>query len=313
MRTRILVVLTLALAATAGALYLTLTSDHEENATFIAAVYLVVVWAFIGTGLVAWARRPGNKFGPLMVVVGFAFMLGALSESSNEFLFALGEILGGLGIAVFVHALLAFPRGYLETKLVYAIVGTAYFLVLGVQTIYNVFGATNCDGCPDNLLAVWDSQTARNVIGVVAVLGAGFVLFGTAAVLFRRWRAASPPLRRTLAPIFLTSAATLFFIGLAIAVSFVSTRASDIVWWFVVFSFALAPQLVNDTRGLLNGVRTIWFALAFISIGLETSLTGLVTTEEGRPAIAFLGGQAFNIAVTLILSYLLFGGLARVA
>jgi uncharacterized membrane protein YadS len=78
-----------------------------------------------------------------------------------------------------------------------------------------------------------------------------------------------------------------------------------------VFSFALDQQLVTDTRGLLNGVRTIWFALAFISIGLETSLSGLVTTEEGRPAIAFLGGQAFNIAVTLVLSYLLFGGLTR--
>ena len=99
MRTRILVVLTLALAATAGALYLTLTSDHEENATFIAALYLIVVWAFIGTGLIAWARRPGNKFGPLMATVGFAFMLGALSESSNEQLFAIGEIVGGLGIA----------------------------------------------------------------------------------------------------------------------------------------------------------------------------------------------------------------------
>ena len=152
MRTRIFAVMTLAVVATAGALYLTLTSDHEENPLFISAVYLVVVWAFIGTGLVAWARRPGNRFGPLMTAVGFAFMLGSLSESSNEYLFALGEILGGLGIALFVHALLAFPRGYLETKLVYAIVGTGYFLVLGVQTLYNVFGAQNCDGCPDNLL-----------------------------------------------------------------------------------------------------------------------------------------------------------------
>ena len=186
MRTRILVVLTLALAATAGALYLTLTSDHEENPVFISAVYLVVVWAFITTGLIAWARRPGNRFGPLMATVGFAFMLGALSESSNEYLFALGEILGGLGIAVFVHALLAFPRGFLETRLVYAIVGTAYFLVLGVQTLYNVFGAENCDGCPGNLLETWDSQAARNALGAVAILGAGFVLILTACVLVIR-------------------------------------------------------------------------------------------------------------------------------
>ena len=226
MRTRILVVLTLALAATAGALYLTLTSDHEENPVFISAVYLVVVWAFITTGLIAWARRPGNRFGPLMATVGFAFMLGALSESSNEYFFALGEILGGFGIAVFVHALLAFPRGFLETRLVYAIVGTAYFLVLGVQTLYNVFGAENCDGCPGNLLETWDSQAARNALGAIAILGAGFVLFGTAWVLVRRWRAASPPLRRTLAPIFATSAATLFFIGLAIIVTIFRTRRS---------------------------------------------------------------------------------------
>lgn len=80
-----------------------------------------------------------------------------------------------------------------------------------------------------------------------------------------------------------------------------------------VFSFALSQGLVADTRGVLNGVRTIWFALAFISIGLETSLSGLVTTDEGRPALAFLGAQAFNIVVTLIVSYLLFGGLAAIA
>jgi len=80
-----------------------------------------------------------------------------------------------------------------------------------------------------------------------------------------------------------------------------------------VFSFVLSLGLVAETRGILNNVRTIWFALAFISIGLETSLSGLVTTEEGRPAIAFLGGQAFNIVVTLIISYLLFGGLVRTA
>ena len=75
----------------------------------------------------------------------------------------------------------------------------------------------------------------------------------------------------------------------------------------------LSRGLVAETRGTLNSVRTIWFALAFISIGLETSLSGLVTTEEGRPALAFLGGQAFNIVVTLIVSYLLFGGLAGIA
>jgi hypothetical protein len=65
---------------------------------------------------------------------------------------------------------------------------------------------------------------------------------------------------------------------------------------------------VNDTRGLLTAVRTAWFALAFLSIGLETSMTELVKTGGGRPAAAFLGGQLFNVVITLVLAYLLFGG-----
>jgi len=76
----------------------------------------------------------------------------------------------------------------------------------------------------------------------------------------------------------------------------------------LIFSFVLAEQYVTDTRGLLNAVRTVWFALAFVSIGLETSVSDLVKTGGGRPAAAFLGGQLFNIVVTLILAYLLFGG-----
>ena len=75
-----------------------------------------------------------------------------------------------------------------------------------------------------------------------------------------------------------------------------------------VFSFALPAQTVTDSRGVLTAMRTAWFALAFVAIGLETSLGELVTTGEGRPAVAFLGGQAFNIVITLVMAYLLFGG-----
>ncbi|MGE0447012.1 MAG: YeiH family protein [Vicinamibacterales bacterium] len=76
-----------------------------------------------------------------------------------------------------------------------------------------------------------------------------------------------------------------------------------------VFSFALPGTLVAESRGLLNGIRTAWFAMAFVCIGLETSIGELASTGEGRPAMAFLGGQAFNIVVTLVLAYLLFGGI----
>lgn len=75
-----------------------------------------------------------------------------------------------------------------------------------------------------------------------------------------------------------------------------------------LFSFVLADATVSETRGLLTALRTALFAVAFVSIGLETSLGSLVTTGGGRPAAAFLGGQTFNIVVTLIAAYAFFGG-----
>ena len=76
----------------------------------------------------------------------------------------------------------------------------------------------------------------------------------------------------------------------------------------IVFSWFVGDATVADTRGPLNAMRTTLFAMAFVSIGLETSLGSLVTTDQGRPAIAFLGGQAFNILVTFAAAYVFFGG-----
>jgi len=76
-----------------------------------------------------------------------------------------------------------------------------------------------------------------------------------------------------------------------------------------VLSFLIDPTRVTETKGVLTGLRTLWFALAFTSIGLETRFTELVTAQGGRPALAFLGGQAFNVIWTLLLAYVLFGGM----
>ena len=76
----------------------------------------------------------------------------------------------------------------------------------------------------------------------------------------------------------------------------------------VLFSFALSPEYVDSTKGLMKGLRTWWFALAFVCIGLETRFRDLVSMEEGRPAIAFLLAQGVNIFWTLLVAWLLFAG-----
>ena len=75
-----------------------------------------------------------------------------------------------------------------------------------------------------------------------------------------------------------------------------------------VFSFALAPELVAGTKAALGEIRIWWFAVAFVCIGLETRFVELATTDQGRPALAFIGAQTFNVFWTLLIAWLLFGG-----
>ncbi len=76
----------------------------------------------------------------------------------------------------------------------------------------------------------------------------------------------------------------------------------------LVFSFLLTPATVGAVKGTLGGLRTWWFALAFTCIGLETRFGELATLGGGKPALAFLIAQGVNIIWTLILAYLIFGG-----
>ena len=76
----------------------------------------------------------------------------------------------------------------------------------------------------------------------------------------------------------------------------------------LVFSFLIPSDTGKQVSGILNSLRTIWFALAFVSIGLEARFLDLFKVQEGRPALAFIGAQLFNIIWTLLWAFLLFGG-----
>jgi hypothetical protein len=48
--------------------------------------------------------------------------------------------------------------------------------------------------------------------------------------------------------------------------------------------------------------------MAFLCIGLEARFADLIGMGGGRPALAFIVAQVFNIFFTLALAYLIFGG-----
>jgi uncharacterized integral membrane protein (TIGR00698 family) len=77
----------------------------------------------------------------------------------------------------------------------------------------------------------------------------------------------------------------------------------------LIFSFLVDGAVVKESRGFISGIRTWWFALAFTSIGLETRFGELLRMENGRPAVAFVAAQAANVLWTLLLAWLIFGGI----
>ena len=76
----------------------------------------------------------------------------------------------------------------------------------------------------------------------------------------------------------------------------------------IVFSFFIAEASAKGVTGISAPIRAWWFNLAFICIGLDTRFKELVAMCGGRPAAAFLIAQAFNILWTLLLAWLIFGG-----
>ncbi len=81
----------------------------------------------------------------------------------------------------------------------------------------------------------------------------------------------------------------------------------------LLFSFVLTPSLgearVAAALDLTSDVRGWLFCLAFVSIGLESSLRDLARhTSGGRPIQLYLTGQTFNLVLTLLAAHLAFGG-----
>ena len=120
-----------ALAAGAGVSALVLSSEHFTDPTVYVVFGPLVGWSFIGTGFYAWQRRPESRFGMLMVALGLAWFLAPLTASESPLLFTLGIPLGSIWGAVFIHMLVSFPSGRLETRLQRRAVAATYAIVCG--------------------------------------------------------------------------------------------------------------------------------------------------------------------------------------
>jgi PAS domain S-box-containing protein len=238
-----------AVALTAIALTLVFLSNHETTPAFTAAANLIVAWSFIGCGLVALSRSD-RRFGLLMSAVGLTWFLGALGESNYSIPYSFGQVVWAIPLAFFIHALLVFPRGYLETRLVYATVAVAY-VTLGLgPALFSVFGEGGGKDVPRNAFVIFDSNAAVDVVGLLFIAFGLFICGSTVWVLVRRWRVASTPLRRILAPVFIAAGSAIAIFLLAAFSGIVSQTAANGLFWVLLFAVAAVP--IAFLTGLLR-------------------------------------------------------------
>lgn len=75
----------------------------------------------------------------------------------------------------------------------------------------------------------------------------------------------------------------------------------------LLFSFVLDAATVKAVTAGVKSIQGLWFALAFTSIGLETNFKELLGHNSIKPFYIFLVAQTFNILVTLVVAWWLFG------
>ncbi len=189
------------------ALAIVLSSDHVENRGVTATLGLFMGWSFIGAGLFAWWRRPDNRFGVLMTAVGFAFFLGVLTAADSSLLFTIGVLFSSLYVAVFVHMLLAYPDGRIDSPQVRKVLAAGYALSIIGPALALMFAdpsqlvAEAGEEQPDSAIALGTDPLVYDIldaaISAFAVVIVGYVLY----VLIKRWQAATQLQRRAMAPV----------------------------------------------------------------------------------------------------------------
>ena len=162
-------------------------------------LYTLVGEVYVGSGLVAWSRRPSNRLGPIMVAGGFVIIVGDLVNTQDAVLIAAGTVVATVPIAVVVHLAHAFPSGRIASVGSRWVVIAGYGVCLVLQVPLYLFTAAPE---PYHLLGVADRPDLAEAAATVQTIAGSAVLMATTVILLGRWRRATPSQRRVLAPLY---------------------------------------------------------------------------------------------------------------
>jgi signal transduction histidine kinase len=259
-------------------LALALASAGGHQRTLIAVTGPLIGWAFIGTGIFAWLRRPDNRFGALMTAVGFSACLAGLRVSTEPWIFIIGLLFITSQWALLYHMLLAFPGGTLHGRLERLLVAGMYFSAWVVHPVQVVVQDTTRIGLPENPLLIGEGNSDLSSTLSRSRFWFALVLLGALAVILaRRWAATSQWERRALGPVLISGGLVMALLGV----------------WYAALLADVDPEVVQaleDARYVV--LCTVPFA--FLAGLLRSHVAGASAVSEivarlGDPAIRSSG------------------------
>ncbi len=274
----VLVVVAAILVALASAWLLITTPWGEFDRTqwwFGLASHLFT----IGVGLIAWNARPGNRVGPLLILIGLGGFVSWLQHSGDPLLWTLGDMWLLLGLVVTGHLYLVFPEGRARGWSL-ALAVSLYVWFFAASVANRVLSEYPPAWPWQNPLLIWPNAEMATATGTIGDLGGLVLLILVVATVVRRWRRGSPVTRRAMVPVMVVSPFTLLFVGT----------------WFLGRITGI-EGLVVFSNGTVSAVFGFLFPIAFLAGLLRTSIergsiAGLVreldgvTTNALEPALA---------------------------
>jgi signal transduction histidine kinase len=236
------------LGAGVGTALLVLGSDRERDPLAASAVLaLVVGWTYIGSGLVAWRQRPENRLGAVMVFIGFAWFATFLDDADWSLVFTVGKALESVYLLGVVYLVLSFPTGRLRSRVDRALIAAAVFLVTVVEVAWLLFADARsqiCSDCPHNALELTRNDgLAEGILQGQRSVGVVLSAF-TVALLVRRWRRASVPERRAVAPVLWAGSAMFAALAFSVTNDIVDQPLGQGPAWTRELVFAALPVAV---------------------------------------------------------------------
>jgi DNA-binding CsgD family transcriptional regulator len=224
-----------ALGVAAGSFSIAIAIDDPSALTLPVVVHVAIGWSFVVAGLVARRQRPANRMGLLMLLTGVVWFGRDLDWFAGSVPAHMAGLSQNAFLALVAHQVIVFPTGAPASRMGRALVRAAYVLALGGYVLSEFVEATN------------------DVIAFVAIV----VLVAILYVIVERWRTATVPGRRALAPLLWAGPPVLIVAAVSVGRDYLDLSLSDagdraLDWAQLVYIALPAAFLAGILRATLQ-------------------------------------------------------------